>query len=693
MSLRKQIQTLLSISACSVAPISAADLVYQEGFNTDGEAASPKRYTTVGRDVYEVARLRSELGNTDQLGPVYWAHNFEVSFVGVPAPTPARRMVMAWDPLITAEETNDTMMKLFESSVKWLVNNKANAKIVVGATVEGIGVLADRLTAAGYTLVADDPAVSEEQIATQGDLFIHGPGSGGSRGAAASMPVLTMISPDHDDMLVSSIGTATAFEAGKGTIVAPTHPAAGGLTGQFDVATGSHTWNLMGELLPQNATIIANFIQSVTPSVTSIGDVDAMIAGTMQSTKVTETLATLDLSDSSAGNWVDDAAVPGGVIGNWGLLATGRVAVATAGTYSFALGTDDGGRVQIDINKNGFDAGDTIINDAGPHAHTVTFGNATFPAAGSYAMRVVAYNSGGGGGLEVSVANTAGAGKNDLVAAPENWEVLGLAGAASPVKAEGTFTVTSYVAAGDVVDKTLPLIMLLNGPSDTPAGSVFGGGPFTGFEGAGFFGASGINKWTYPDDQSNRRLTLGPINVRGKTNVQITIAAAATFLDFETSDYLDLYIDPDDSGPAPFQQLIHFAAPTGNDKYFDDRGTSPQNPTRLGLSFKDVTYNVPPGATDLVIEMRAATTFWNEIAAFDNIRVTAGAAGGTGTPTISIAKQGANPVITFSNGTLQRTTDIKSPSSATQWTDVTASGTYSVIPGDQGARAFFRVRQ
>src|SRR5438876_313752 len=64
--------------------ISAQTLIYQEGFNDDGEKATPPRYTTIGRDVYDLARIRSA-NIVDQLGPIYWAHNFEVpnSFVGV----------------------------------------------------------------------------------------------------------------------------------------------------------------------------------------------------------------------------------------------------------------------------------------------------------------------------------------------------------------------------------------------------------------------------------------------------------------------------------------------------------------------------------------------------------------------------------------------------------------------------------
>src|SRR5919108_5678003 len=60
----------------------AQTLIYQEGFNSDGETNVPPRYTTTGRDVYEVPRIRSELGNADQKGPICWAHNFEISFVG-----------------------------------------------------------------------------------------------------------------------------------------------------------------------------------------------------------------------------------------------------------------------------------------------------------------------------------------------------------------------------------------------------------------------------------------------------------------------------------------------------------------------------------------------------------------------------------------------------------------------------------
>lgn len=50
--------------------LSAQELLLQEGFNTDGEAASPKRYTMSGRELYEPDRIRDVLGNFDQKGPI-----------------------------------------------------------------------------------------------------------------------------------------------------------------------------------------------------------------------------------------------------------------------------------------------------------------------------------------------------------------------------------------------------------------------------------------------------------------------------------------------------------------------------------------------------------------------------------------------------------------------------------------------
>src|SRR4029077_17619606 len=134
-----------------------------------------------------------------------------------------------------------------------------------------------------------------------------------------------------------------------------------------------------------------------------------------------------------------------------------------------------------------------------------------------------------------------------------------------------------------------------------------------------------------------------PVNVAG-TNVQVTVALAATFLDFETSDYLDIVAFP--TGTSGSEVLLeHYSPPDGNTKYFVD--TTHANAHRLNLNFQDVTYDIPAGATDLVIEFRAATTWWNEIVAFDNVRIPAGSSAPPPPPPLSIKLVGNKVEITF----------------------------------------------
>ena len=49
------------------------ELIYQEGFNTDGEKSNPQRYTFVGRDVYEVPRVQIYMGAALIIAACLWA--------------------------------------------------------------------------------------------------------------------------------------------------------------------------------------------------------------------------------------------------------------------------------------------------------------------------------------------------------------------------------------------------------------------------------------------------------------------------------------------------------------------------------------------------------------------------------------------------------------------------------------------
>ena len=605
--------TLLAATDCFVFSSAAQQLIYQEGFNTDGEAASPQRYTTTGRAVFTVDQLDPVLL---QAGPVYWAHNFEVpnSFVGLPSPTPARRAILAWDALITADAVSSQMQSVLTGTFKWLLNNKANAKVVILPSMTAAQYFADFLTAAGHTVSDFDALVA----VTNFDLAIFAPGGDASRVVTAQVPVLTFSAADYDDLLVSTIGTPATFEAGPVTIVTGGHPAAGGQTGSFTGVTGSFTWQLLGDILPGGATTIASFVQTNLPSVQNLADVDAMVAGTKQSNKSSATATEFDFNDGSISDWTVDNPIPGGVTGVWGLVGRGKISVSAPGTYSFAIGVDDGGRLRIDKNQNGIGPEDNVIVQDATGVHAPYYGDVTFTSAGAYDFEVASFNAGGAGDIEFSVSLQSGGNDRSAINSG-SWELIGQT--TGNVSLQGTIDVTSYEPTGEPTLKSLPMLVLLNGPGDTPPGSVFGGGPFTGFEGAGFFAGSALNK--FPLTDPFRTLRLSPVNVAGKTAVKLTVALAATFLDFETSDFLDIVAYP--NGVASPEVLIaHYSAPDGNTKYFVD--LTHGNTHRLGLNFQDVTYDVPPGATDLVIEFRALTTWWNEIVAFDNVRITEGIA-------------------------------------------------------------------
>jgi len=423
--------------------INAQEVLFQESFETDGEGT---RYVTEGSDVYEVPRIRSEIGNQDQAGPIYWARKSKVSIVGVPGPTPARRAIMYWHHSIDSSLVTPDFLALFESTVKWLVNNKAGATVMLSPAPNGPGdeVLRDHLIAKGYKIIEDDgadlPKTPNFDVVLKSS---NGNTGNPSRFAQYPAPLLSYNGPDHDDELVSTIGATQAdLDLGNITIAAAGHAAAGGKTGSFKAVTGPSSFDSIGSDIPVGAVTLATFERAS--------------------------------------------------------------------------------------------------------------------------------------------------------------------------------------AADPNVKEKVPFIVLVE--SGANGGSFYGGGPFGGQDGADFFAGSGLNK--FATDVAVKTLTFTkPINTAGKPKLKLTIAFAATYLDFETSDYLKVFIDPDGDGPLEIDAnapLIHFTAPSGNDKYFNDVTTNPKNPTKLGLKFQDVTYDIPGNPSKIGIRIDALTTWWNEVVAFDNIRVTSG---------------------------------------------------------------------
>jgi hypothetical protein len=133
-----------------------------------------------------------------------------------------------------------------------------------------------------------------------------------------------------------------------------------------------------------------------------------------------------------------------------------------------------------------------------------------------------------------------------------------------------------------------------------------------------------------------RQLNI-PVNLAGRSNVQLTVALAGTDADFEpgdaavgTPDYLSISMDPDGTGT--FTMLAEF---TGNPaKSLEE--VQVENGARVldagglpiftgnvlsNLFFKDFTVDLPPGNANAVIRFEANSTFVNEIVALDDVRV------------------------------------------------------------------------
>jgi hypothetical protein len=128
-----------------------------------------------------------------------------------------------------------------------------------------------------------------------------------------------------------------------------------------------------------------------------------------------------------------------------------------------------------------------------------------------------------------------------------------------------------------------------------------------------------------------------PVNLAGHSDVQLTVALAATDADFEpgdaavgTPDYLAISIDP--NGTGAFELLAEF---TGNvAKSFEE--VQVENGARVldannapiftgfvlsNQMFRDYTVDLPAGGANAVIRFEANSTFVNEIVALDDVRV------------------------------------------------------------------------
>jgi len=520
-------QILVALAVAAPAGLSGAETLFQEGFNTDGNGT---RYTLEGGGVYEHSAVT---WRSDQDGPLYWARNTDVSFVGVPGATPARRALLTYHASIDPSLLTDNFWTLFDATVAWLTKGKTSGNVLFSADPSanvGDQALADRLTSKGWTVSFDTGGTDPLPAAASVDLVIKSSsGDGGNPGRFSLYPVPMIIynAADLDDELVGSIGqSAINFQMSDLTIKT-NHPAAGGLTGNVPIITGAASFDMIGDTIPEGAVTIATYNREIPYVLDTLEKADTFIAGTANSAKANNTIPSLDISDASAGAFTDDNSIPSEVGDSYVAQAKGKITIPAAGTYRFGLGVDDGARLRIDKDKNGITAADDVIVINSTGALRFSMANVTFSAAGTYDFEVVAFDQGGASGFEVAVSSDPSA--PDPLTDSSAWELLT---ASSTVKLEGDVAVNYYTPAVPAATETRPYLVLLNGPDE--GGLRLSGGPFTGFEGTGFFAGAALNKGDADNfvmpDSGYRSIRFPAVNVAGKKNVKIQLAAAATFL-------------------------------------------------------------------------------------------------------------------------------------------------------------------
>ncbi|MBI4661769.1 MAG: hypothetical protein HY735_23350 [Verrucomicrobia bacterium] len=242
-------------------------------------------------------------------------------------------------------------------------------------------------------------------------------------------------------------------------------------------------------------------------------------------------------------------------------------------------------------------------------------------------------------------------------------------------------TIATYKYTNDQgVTSTRPLLVVFDKDAQLLGGLI------TGFDGAFWTGADlnepTLSNGTFGTPSEPRTLTLKPINVAGKPNVKLTLAMAGTDVDFDfgADDFFRIMIDTDGNGPSEFTALATFASPSGSDKFYTD------GKTRLGIVAKDVTYDIPASATELVIRFESNSTFWNEIVAIDDIRVTSGEIV-TKPLKLAFSRTGADITLTWEGAATLETSGTVN----TGWTAVAgAASGYKVQT--TGAAAFYRLR-
>ena len=140
-------------------------------------------------------------------------------------------------------------------------------------------------------------------------------------------------------------------------------------------------------------------------NITNLAQAEATVASPPGQTSQTTAAVFNFLNSGGEGHYASNLNPPPlntGDIEDFVVEGTGTITIPTSGVWSFGVNSDDGNRIQIDLNNDGdfLDAGETQSDDvlAGAHDFIRQF---TFPAVGDYKIRAIVFERGGGAEGEV----------------------------------------------------------------------------------------------------------------------------------------------------------------------------------------------------------------------------------------------------------------------------------------------------
>ena len=144
-------------------------------------------------------------------------------------------------------------------------------------------------------------------------------------------------------------------------------------------------------------------------------------------------------------------------------------------------------------------------------------------------------------------------------------------------------------------------------------------------EGEGFIIGGDMNE-RFPDEAGEftdaampRVVQLNPVDISGETGVKVSVALAATDVDFESPDFLKVaYTDDPEAFPEDFITLAQFDGMAPGVLIHPDLG--PLSPNE----FTDFTFEIPDDVDNLILRFEAFSTFPNEVLGIDNVRIFTG---------------------------------------------------------------------